>query len=191
MGKKKRTRKGKKSKLPRYTTKEVVTARYLSKIYRKALKAHRPYARPWRDDLDITTLPVFAYFVNAARLVRSLEADPRVYIKAQFEYWRNWKHFYYPVPSLLCTQVSIERYNEWLGQHGTAPLRSEKEKRKEQVETRLRRDEMRLKIIHDRVGGSAREILMDDPTAFSQGFLEKHGVWDQVKDIWLEWASNA
>lgn len=183
MATKKRKRKTQKRK--KYSVKDSLEAKQLSQIYWRCAKTANIHAKPWRTDIPISDQKVFTSFIELARLLRNLKIKPRRYIRAQFEMWEPWRGLYIPPPSILHSQLSVDRWNSWLMKHAEDFSR-QPSSMKEGGLARHRRDMMRLKTFKDRIGGTTKKILRTHPTFFSKAFLKKHGVWEEVAEFWME-----
>lgn len=171
-----------KRKKVRCTVAEALEAKHVASIYKRQRKAFNFSAKkPWRTDKPFEELPVFGQFVEAVRLIEDLQADPRDFVRAQFECW-NGPPSTFPWPSHLISQGAVDRYNRWYEDNRAV----ERVKAPKLKKGDFTRDERKLRQLTKRTGLDTKAALKRDPALFSRGFLKHHGVWEEVKDDWVE-----
>jgi hypothetical protein len=159
---------------------ELSEAKHLALLYHRAVKARSIYSQPWALDEPVERQRVFSFFVKAARIVKSIEADPAVYVKAQFECW-NGPSYVLPAPSQLISPGAFQRYNDYLMRtQDTETTTLAPELSTREGDRLLMR---RYKAHHE--GWSSRKILREFGSQFSREYLERHGLWDAVKADWM------
>lgn len=147
--------------------------------YRLLVKAQRSYAQPWRQDIPLEKQMQFKQFACAIRVAQGLGADPLTYLAVQFKYFEIPNR--YPYPPQLYSANSICRWNRYLDD-----LDDDARVSGATISEILKLDTLKLKRIKLHVQQSTKKILSLRASEFSKEFLQKKGVWEQVKARWLE-----
>lgn len=129
------------------------------------------------------------WFLRAARICIQEGADAREFIVAQFARWREasayHKKFMLPSPHHLGKEGARVRY---LMHKVNAEVRRS---RVVTIEEQPRRQ--RFYVEERQLSGLARvqradpaDVIAEQPERFSREFLTHKGVWEAVKDVWVE-----
>lgn len=155
---------------------EAILAKKIAHTYRRKAKARNIHVQPWRLDQPLESLKVFTHLVNTARIVMSIGAEYKDFVRAQFDCW-NGPPNRYPLPHQLCTDGALDRYNVWLLKN------KPRSKRQSRAVTRRKkngfmREQKRLDRLCKTSGLESAVVLSEMQEEFSKGFLKHHGAWE-------------
>lgn len=85
--------------------------------YLNRLRSLEPNHRPWGFQ-PVQETKVFMHFLKAAEVVEEMQADPKVFITAQFEHMQKWKRskYVFPWPSQLWNENARLKYIQYVGE---------------------------------------------------------------------------
>lgn len=131
------------------------------------------------------------HFILTAKQVKLVGADPREYIIAQFQAFKEYSQvfgkFVYPMPHQLASIAALARYERYKGQQ---ELRSA---RKAPVVTSTSSgffsEERRLAGLVRAMRSTPDDVLTTMPEEFTRAFLQHMKVWPVVEQLWNERAN--
>lgn len=161
--------------VPDATDEERKIARKLAFHYKMLAKSDSMYRKPFDERFPLEAQRVFDNFLQAARVVINSEADPKLWIYAQFEEMKWTKTI--PFPSQLHSANAPLRYTAYMAKR---KKRDDKViKKGDHMHEGFELEEAKLARMAAKMGWSERKTLKVMKREFSSAFIAAHKVLNQ------------
>lgn len=129
-------------------------------------------------------------FKKLARQLLIIKADPEVFMLAQFEAFESLsqilrrKRAIFPQPNQLVSTGAQVRYFTHLAAIQEKGVRKKSAQKAVQLDKYVR-EERKLLAYAKRLRMTEVDVLLENPSEFTEGFLRRKRVWRHVKDVYM------
>lgn len=129
-------------------------------------------------------------FKKLAKQLLIIKADPAIFMLAQFEAFEalsqilRRKRAIFPQPNQLVSTGAQVRYFSYMAAQQEKGVRKESAQKAVQIDKYVR-EERKLLAYAKRLRMTAVDVLLENPSEFTEGFLRRKRVWKHVKDVYM------